>query len=53
MTKIIRNAVPPLERAMAVAINLYDRLARSGDDGVRTDVLLLLAHLREARKDQQ
>lgn len=44
------DPIPALDRATALAVRLYDQMAQSDDPSLRTQVLLLLAHLRNARK---
>lgn len=44
------DPIPAIERATAVAVNLYDRVASGDDAALRMEVLLILAHLRMARK---
>lgn len=48
-----RDPVAAIDRATAVAVVLYDSVAEMKVESIRGSVLLLLAHLREARKDQQ
>lgn len=49
-TKNINDPIPAIDRATAVAVNLYDQAALRDDAALRTQVLMLLAHLRMARK---
>lgn len=50
MTPNAQDPVPALDRATAVAVNLYDRAAGDDDQSLRASALLLLAHLRAARR---
>jgi hypothetical protein len=43
------DPIPAIERAVAVAVRMYDRAKEAGDDELRAHALLLLAHLRNAR----
>lgn len=46
----IRDPIPAIERASAVAVNIYDHATAADDEKLRVQALLLLAHLRLARK---
>ncbi len=42
------DPIPPLERALAGAVRLYDNT--KNDPSLKTEVLILLAHIRAAQK---
>lgn len=44
------DPIPAIDRAMAAGVNLYDKFAKTDDPALRSGILLLLAHLRSARK---
>lgn len=46
----IHDPIPAIDRATAVAVNLYDRVARADDESLRAAILMLLVHLRAVRK---
>lgn len=47
----IHDPVPAIDRAVAVTVRMYDRAKEAQDEEMRCHALLLLAHLRTARKD--
>lgn len=47
--KNVSDPIPALDRATAVAVNLYDKVAQGDDQAMRSKLLVLLAHLRAAR----
>jgi hypothetical protein len=46
--RVAPDPIPAIERAVAVAVSLYD--GATEDERVRSQALLILAHLRNARK---
>jgi hypothetical protein len=46
MTIKNHDPIPAIERAKALAVNIYDNAARGKDHQTRSQALALLAHLR-------
>lgn len=46
----IPDPIPAIDRALAGAVRLYDRAATCDDEELRAQALMLLTHIRQARK---